>query len=89
MKDSTADAPFIKPTTAAEPITMSDIFNTPAPTEPMVFVEDIYYPTRLDYFAARALQGFITGRSENDFKKAAKRSVTLAKELVALLDKAL
>jgi len=46
---------------------------------------DMYNPTRLDYFAARALQGLVTGRSEKDRRVAAKDAVALAKELVELL----
>jgi len=51
------------------------------------FVEDIYYPTRLDYIAARALPGVVTGRSEKDRRRAPKQAVELAKELIEELDK--
>ncbi len=88
MKDSTGSPTFdTEPTTDAVP-TLSSIFDTPTPPKPMVFVEDIYSPTRLDYFAARALQGLVIGRSEKYCRVAPRDAVTLAKELVELLDKA-
>ncbi len=89
MKDSTGSPPFIKPTTAADPtladLGLADDMNAIKPP-PLHFVKDIYYPTRLDYFAARALQGLVTGRAEKDRRVAAKQAVALAKELVELLD---
>lgn len=66
------------------PPTTSEIFST-KPPEYVPVVMDIYSPTRLDYFAARALQGLVTGRSEKDRRVAAKNAVSLAKELVELL----
>lgn len=48
-----------------------------------------YYPTRLEYFAGKALQGMVTGRSEKDLMKAfliAEKAVKLAKELEAVID---
>jgi len=65
--------------------TMSDIFSAP-PVEFVPVEMDVYSPTRLDYFAARALQGLVTGRSERDRRASTKQAVALAKELVELLD---
>ena len=69
----------------AEPTTTSAIFNAPQP-EFVPLDMDMYNPTRLDYFAARALQGLVTGRSEKDRRKAATQAVALAKEIVELLN---
>ena len=66
-------------------VVTSDIF-TNKPPEYVPIEMDIYSPTRLDYFAARALQGLVTGRSEKDRRVCAKQAVSLAKELVVLLD---
>ncbi len=46
---------------------------------------DVYSPTRLDYFAARALQGLLVGRSPKDRRVCAKEAKDLANELVELL----
>ena len=56
--------------------------------EPLHFVEDIYYPTRMDYFAARALQGLLVGRSEKDRRACAKQAVILAQEIIERVDSA-
>ncbi len=88
MKDSTGSPTFdTEPTTDAAP-TLSSIFDTPQPTEFIPLEMDVYSPTRLDYFAARALQGLVIGRSEKYCRVAPRDAVTLAKELVELLDKA-
>lgn len=71
----------------AKPVS-SAIFDTPIPTDFIPVEMDVYSPTRLDYFASRALQGLVTGRSEKDRRVAAKQAVVLAKQLVELLDKA-
>ena len=68
--------------------------------EPEVFGEDAtfhvlkdqrsYYPTRLEYFAGKALQGLVTGKSDKDLLKGyflAEKAVKLALELEALIDK--
>jgi len=68
-------------------------------TEKEVFGEDInwkkiedpksYYPTRLEYFAGKALQGLVTGRSDKDVMRPfsiAERAVKLAKELENVID---
>lgn len=47
-----------------------------------------YYPTRLEYFAGKALQGLVTGRSEKDHRKAVVKSLELAVQLEELCDKA-
>ncbi len=65
--------------------TTSEIFNAPQP-EFVPIEMDLYSPTRLDYFAARALQGLVAGRSEKDRRQSAKQAVALAKELVELLN---
>lgn len=46
----------------------------------------LYYPNRFEYFAGRALQGLLTGRSEKDTRKAVKRSLELAIEMETALD---
>ena len=49
-----------------------------------------YYPTRLEYFAGKALQGLVTGKSDKDLLKGyflAEKAVKLALELEALIDK--
>lgn len=48
-----------------------------------------YYPTRLEYFAGKVIQGLVTGRPDKDFTKGyllAERAVKLALELEALID---
>ena len=40
-----------------------------------------YYPTRLEYFAGKALQGVVTGRAEKDLKYAAKKALALGREM--------
>jgi hypothetical protein len=45
-----------------------------------------YYPTRLEYFAGKALQGLVTGRSERDLKHVGKRSLLLGIELAEAID---
>ena len=40
-----------------------------------------YQPTRLEYFAARILQGRVTGRAERDLKTAVATSIRLAEEM--------
>jgi hypothetical protein len=50
-----------------------------------------YYPTRLEYFAGKALQGLVTGRSEKDIKRpyhVAEQATKLAKELEEVVDTA-
>ncbi len=83
MSESTA----LSPTQSNIPVS-SSIFDAPVPDDFVPVNMDVYAPTRLDYFASRALQGLVTGRSEKDRRVAAKHAVSLAKELVELLDKA-
>ena len=48
-----------------------------------------YYPTRLEYFAGKALQGLVTGRAQKDLNKAtnmARTAVTLAQALSDEID---
>ena len=45
-----------------------------------------YSPTRLEYFAAFALQGLVTGRSEKDVKKSVRAAVELAHEMETAID---
>ena len=54
----------------------------------MVQHPDSYYPTRLEYFAGKALQGLVTGRSEKDHRKAVLKAMELAIQLEGLCDKA-
>ena len=49
---------------------------------------DVYSPTRLDYFATRALQGLLVGRSEKDRRVCARESLVIAQELIELVDTA-
>ncbi len=51
-------------------------------------IAESYYPTRLEYFAGKALQGLVTGRSEKDLKRAANKAVLLAIELEDAIDSA-
>lgn len=67
-------------------VVSSAIFDTPVPDVFVPVEMDIYSPTRLDYFAARILQGLVAGRSEKDIRKTPKWAVFLAKELVETLD---
>ena len=45
-----------------------------------------YYPTRLEYFAGKALQGIVTGRATKDYKSCIKACVELAKQLEQEID---
>ncbi len=65
----------------------SEIFNVPPPEFVPVEME-VYSPTRMDYFATRALQGLLVGRAEKDRRACAKDAVKLAKELIELVDSA-
>jgi hypothetical protein len=50
-----------------------------------------YYPTRLEYFAGKALQGLVVGRSEKDLtnvSKVAKRALALSEALEDAIDSA-
>ena len=74
-------------TAPIKPVITSEIFDGARPVNFVPLDMNVYSPTRLDYFAARALQGLVAGRSEKDVRKAAKRAVALAEELVELIDK--
>ena len=67
------------------PLLTSEIFDSTPPDFVPVDM-DAYSPTRMDYFAARALQGLLVGRSEKDRRVCAKQAVILAQELVGLLE---
>ena len=56
--------------------------------EPIDFkvVEEGYYPTRLEFMFAHALQGLIIGRSEKDIRKAVNEALKLAQEALRALD---
>jgi len=84
LRQTANDQNVRKPTTSAD-IT-SEIFDGGRPVNFVPLDMNVYSPTRLDYFAARALQGLIAGRSEKDIRKTPKQAVALAKELVELLD---
>ena len=45
-----------------------------------------YYPTRLEYFAGKALQGLCTGRGERELSSVVRQSMLLAKELEEAVD---
>ena len=47
-----------------------------------------YYPTRLEYFAGKALQGLVTGRSEKEVRTAVTKAIILALEMEDALDSA-
>jgi len=47
-----------------------------------------YYPTRLEYFAGKALQGLVTGRSEKEVRTAVSKAIILALEMEDALDSA-
>jgi hypothetical protein len=65
----------------------SAIFNAPQPDFVPVDM-DIYQPTRLDYFATRALQGLLVGRSEKGRRLCAKEALSIAQELIERVDSA-
>ena len=65
----------------------SAIFNAPQPE--FIPVEmDVYSPTRLDYFATRALQGLLVGQSEKERRSCAKQALAIAEELIDRVDSA-
>tara|TARA_R110000868_G_C10353561_1_gene716572 strand:+ start:39 stop:287 length:249 start_codon:yes stop_codon:yes gene_type:complete len=45
-----------------------------------------YYPTRLEYFAGKALQGLCTGQSERQERSVVRRALLLAMEMEEALD---
>jgi len=45
-----------------------------------------YYPTRLEYFAGKALQGLVVSRAPKDYSKIATLAVALAKDLEDAVD---
>lgn len=45
-----------------------------------------YYPTRLEYFAGKALQGLCTGRGEKELGSVVRKSLMLANEMESALD---
>ena len=49
-------------------------------------VVESYYPTRLEYFAGKALQGLVTGRAEKDLKNVAVKALQLAKDMEDAID---
>lgn len=53
-----------------------------------IFVDDIYYPTRLEYFAAAALQALLTSVSAKKYDQAAIEAVKVAKQIEIVLDTA-
>ncbi len=58
--------------------------------KPLKSIES-YYPTRLEYFAGKALQGLVTGRSDKTLGKTtllASQATGLAKALEEACDKA-
>jgi len=57
--------------------------------EPIPVVSESYYPTRLEYFAGKALQGLVGGRAQKDLNNAsniAKTAVTLSEALEREID---
>jgi len=51
-------------------------------------VAESYYPTRLEYFAGKALQGLVTGKSEKSLRRAASYALKLAQEMESEIDSA-
>ena len=47
-----------------------------------------YYPTRLEYFAGKALQGLCTGRSDRELSSVVRQALLLATELEEEVDSA-
>ena len=47
-----------------------------------------YYPTRLEYFAGKALQGLVTGQSEKSLRTVAQKALVLAQEMEDAIDAA-
>ena len=45
-----------------------------------------YYPTRLEYFAGKALQGLVTGQAEKNLRTTVKRALELAQDMEVALD---
>jgi len=45
-----------------------------------------FSPNRFEYFAGQALQGLVTGRSEKDTPKCARKALELAEEMERLID---
>ena len=54
----------------------------------ITFVEDVYYPTRLEYFAAAALQGLLPSFAEKKYDSAAINAVKIARSMEVVLDQA-
>jgi hypothetical protein len=69
----------------AEGVVAKDDFG--ADFNPLPLAES-YYPTRLEYFAGKALQGLVTGRSERDLRSVIPKSIALAKEMEDAVDSA-
>ena len=49
-------------------------------------MSESYYPTRLEYFAGKALQGLVTGRAQKDLNNASNVARTAVKLAEALED---
>ncbi len=45
-----------------------------------------YSPNRFEYFAGKALQGLVIGRSEKDIKKSVRTAIELAREMENAID---
>ena len=63
---------------------MPDIY--PDDGNELVFVENIYHPTRLEYFAAAALQALLTSVSAKKHDIAVIEAVTIARSMEVVLD---
>ena len=68
--------------------TIEDQMAAASKLEPVIFNESGYTPTRLEYFAAKALQGLITGRSEKDRRSAVRDALSMALDMCDACDKA-
>jgi hypothetical protein len=59
--------------------------------KPLPVVAESYYPTRLEYFAGKALQGLVGGRAEKDLNntsRIARIAVALSEALEKEIDSA-
>lgn len=51
-------------------------------------IAETYYLTRFEYFAGRALQGLLTGKSLKEHDNCVKHAIQIAKKMEAALDEA-
>lgn len=49
-------------------------------------VPESYYPTRLEYFAGKALEGMLAGKSLKDYPNCVRYALDLARQMEAAID---